>query len=59
LPGKHSSLLCQSFDDGEKKFINGDFSSSPIETWTYSEKLVYLDDGLTMKERRFGLVTKS
>ena len=32
------------------------FGSAGIEPWTYSEKLVYLDDGLTVRERKFGLV---
>ena len=34
----------------------GLFSSSPVEKWTFSERLVYLDEGITMRERRFGLV---
>ena len=32
------------------------FSSSPTETWTYSEKQIFLDDQITMRERRFGLI---
>jgi hypothetical protein len=27
-----------------------------IEPYTYSEKQIYLDDGLTLRERKFGLV---
>ncbi len=33
------------------------FSSAPVEPWAYSEKLVDMEDGLTMRERRFGLVS--
>jgi hypothetical protein len=32
------------------------FSPTPIESWTYSEKLINLADQITLRERRFGLV---
>jgi hypothetical protein len=32
------------------------FESPTIESWTYSEKQIHLDDQISMRERRFGLV---
>ncbi len=32
------------------------FGLQPVEPWTYSEKHIYIDDQITMRERQFGLV---
>jgi len=31
-------------------------SEPPTEPWTYSEKLIQIDEQITLRERRFGLI---